>query len=93
MGAWSNAADGTAVHYAFIIKHGRKVVARLKDVQDSGELLTQSGFELTHAQILWGHHRKHWHAPKGGTRLSVVCTVSVLGVTLTRTEKMRTPPR
>ncbi|HEY7631957.1 MAG TPA: hypothetical protein VH817_14710 [Thermoleophilaceae bacterium] len=93
MGAWANAPDDTAVHYAFTLKRGHKVIARLKDVQDSGELLTQSGFELTHAQILWGHHRKHWHAPKGGTRLSVVCTVSVQGVTLTRTKTMRTPPR
>jgi hypothetical protein len=93
MAAWSNAPDETPVRYSFTIKHGHKVVARLKDVQDSEELLTQSGFELTHAQILWGHHRKHWHAPKGGTRLAVVCTVSVQGVSLTRTAKMRTPPR
>jgi hypothetical protein len=93
MAAWFNAPDDTPANFSFTVKRGHKVVARLKDVQRSSELLVQSGFELTHAQMLWGHRHKRWHAPRGGTRLTVICSVSAQGLTLTRTEKMRTPPR
>lgn len=93
MAAWFNAPDDSAATFSFTIKHGRKVVGRVRDVQHSGDLVVSSGFELTHGQIRWGHHRKHWRAPSGGTRLTCICTVSAEGLTLTRNVTVRTPPR
>jgi hypothetical protein len=93
MAAWFNATDGSPATFSFTIKHGRKVVGRVRDVQHSSDIAVSSGFELTHAQIRWGRHRKHWHAPSGGTRLTCICTVSAEGLTLTRNVTVRTPPR
>jgi hypothetical protein len=91
--AWFNSPDDTVATFTFTIKHGHKVLGRVKDVQHSSELLVSSGFELLHSQIRWGHHRKHWHAPAGGTRLTTVCKISAGGLTFTRNVTVRTPPR
>jgi hypothetical protein len=90
---WTNAPEGTPITFTFTIKHGRKVVARAHDVQPASDYLAQSGFELLHSQIKLGHRGRHWHAPAGGTRLTCTYTMSGSGLSLTRTARMRTPPR
>jgi hypothetical protein len=92
MNAWFNAPDDTPANFTFVIKRRHKVMARLHDVQRSSDLLVDSGFLLLHSQIRWGSHRKHWHGPRGGTVLTVICTMTAEGLSLTRTEKVKAPP-
>jgi hypothetical protein len=91
--AWFNAPDDTPARFTFTIKRGHKVIARLHDVQRSSDLVVDSGFLLHHSEIRWGSHHRRWHGPRGGTVLKVVCSVSANGLTLTRTVKMKSPPR
>lgn len=90
--AWFNAPDDTPASFSFVLKHGHKVLARLRDVQQSGDLLVDSGFLLHHSDIRWGSHHKRWHGPRGGTVLTCICTVRAEGLSITKTEKIKAPP-
>src|SRR5690348_143388 len=92
MNAWFNAPDDSAANFTFILKRGRKVLARIHDVQRSSDLLVDSGFLLHHSDIRWGSHHKRWHAPPGGTKLTCICTVTAEGLTITRNETVKVPP-
>ena len=92
MNAWYNAPDDTPAKFTFVIKKGHKVTARVHDTQRSNDFGVDSGFLLHHFEIRWGHHHMRWHGPRGGTVLTVVCTVQAQGLSLTRTLKMKAPP-
>lgn len=88
---WLNAAAGTAVKFSFTLKHGRKVLATIHDVQHTDDFWVSSGFELLHTQIRFGHQHVHWRGEHGGTRLTSTFVMSGGGLTLTRTAKVRAP--
>jgi hypothetical protein len=92
MGAWFNAPDDSVATFSFTIKRGHKVLGRVHDVEHSNDLGVDSGFTLTHARILSGSHHIRWHAPRAGTPVTSISTVSAEGLSITRSVKVKTPP-
>jgi hypothetical protein len=89
---WLNERENTPVKFKFTLKRGRKVLARIQDVQRTSEFVASSGLELTHSRISWGSGRHmHWHAPRGGTKLTCTFVMSGGGLTLTRTATLKAP--
>ena len=89
---WLNAIGGTAVNFSFTLRQGRRVLARIHDVQHTADFWVNSGFELKHSLVLFGSRHTRWPAVRGGSRLTSTFVMSGSGLTLTRTATLRAPP-
>jgi hypothetical protein len=89
---WLNGTSGTAVNFSFTLRQGRRVLARIHDVQHTADFWVSSGFELTHSLVLFGSRHTHWPAVRGGSRLTSTFVMSGAGLMLTRTAALRAPP-